>query len=277
MTFFRKGHSTETLLIRLLSDIYGAIDRSQVTLLALFDLSAAFDTVDHDILLQRLSISFGLSGNILDWLTSYLRDRSFMVAHGSTRSLWVPAPVGLPQGSVLGPLLYRIYTADLGSILAAASVLGQSYADDLQAYIHCLATQADAAVGTMSRAMETLQSWMSSNRLRLNPTKTHLIWLGTPQPLSKIDLTSLALKYPNFTFSTSVRDLGVTLDQELTFTRHINLLCRSCYYQLRQLKVISRSLSPSAASTLVHAFVVSRLDYCSAPFMMDFPPAGPGP
>jgi len=208
---FRKGHSTETLLIRLLSEIYGAIDRSQVNLLALFDVSAAFDTVDHDVLLQRLSISFGLSGNILDWLTSYLQDCSFMVAHGSTRSLWVPAPVGLPQGSVLGPLLYIIYTADLGSILAAASVLGQSYADDLQAYIHCLATQADAAVGTMSRAMETLQSWMSSNRLRLNPTKTQLIWLGKPQQLSKIDLTSLALKYPNFTFSTSVRDLGVTL------------------------------------------------------------------
>jgi hypothetical protein len=189
-----------------------------------------------------------------------------MVAHGSTRSLWVPAPVGLPQGSVLGPLLYIIYTADLGSLLAAAAVLSQSYADDLQAYIHCLAAQADAVVGTMSRAMETLHSWMSSNRLRLNPTKTQLIWLGTPQQLSKIDLASLALKYPHFTFSTSVRDLGVILDQELTFTRHINLLCRSCYYQLRQLKVISRSLSPSAASILVHAFVVSRgaVSCCSA-------------
>ena len=151
----------------------GSLTDPRSGLLALFDVSAAFYTVDHDISLQHLSISFGLSGNILDWLTSYLRDRSFMVAHGSTRSLWVPAPVGLPQGSVLGPLLYIIYTADLGSLLAAAAVLGQSYADDLQAYIH---------------SMETLQSWMSSNRLRLNPTKTQLIWLCTPQQLSKIDL-----------------------------------------------------------------------------------------
>src|SRR6188768_3258800 len=68
---FRKGHSTETLLVRLLSDIYGAIDRSQVILLALFAVSTAFDTVDHDIILRRLSTSFGLSGNFLDWIVSY--------------------------------------------------------------------------------------------------------------------------------------------------------------------------------------------------------------
>ena len=105
---FRKGHSTETLLVRLLSDIYGAIDRSQVTLLALFDVSAAFDTVDHDILLQHLSISFGLSGNILDWLTSFLQDRSFMVAHGSTRSLG-PCSSWVAPGLCPWPLLYIIY------------------------------------------------------------------------------------------------------------------------------------------------------------------------
>src|SRR6218665_2969274 len=105
---------------------------------------------------------------------------------------------------------------------------------------------------------------MSSNRLRLNPTKTQFIWFGTRQQLAKIDLGSLAIKYQHFTFSSSVRDLRVTLDQELTFVQHINLLCRSCYYQLRQLRVVSCSLSPAAASTLAHAFVVSRLDYCSA-------------
>src|SRR6218665_2872833 len=108
------------------------------------------------------------------------------------------------------------------------------------------------------QAIETLQSWMSSNRLRLNPTKPQFIWFGTRQQLAKIDLELLATKYPHFTFSSSVRDLGVTLDHELTFSQHINLL-----YQLRQLRVVSRSLSPAAPSTLVHAFVVSRLDYCS--------------
>src|SRR6218665_1157051 len=92
---FRKGHSTETLLLRLLSDIYGAVDRSRLTLLALFDVSAAFDTVDHEILLKRLQLSFGLSGNFIAWLASFLSERSLCVGHGSSRSQWVPAPHGL--------------------------------------------------------------------------------------------------------------------------------------------------------------------------------------
>src|SRR6218665_1399029 len=150
---FRKGHSTKTLLVRLLSDIYGAIDRSEVTLFGLVRCKCC--TVDHQILLQRLSISFGLSGNILGWLTSFLQDRSFMVAHGSTRSRWVPAPFGLPQGSVLGPLLYIIFTADLGPLLAAGAVLSQSYAADFQAYVHCSAGPALFAGEGINQAIYT--------------------------------------------------------------------------------------------------------------------------
>src|SRR3984885_8445094 len=155
-------------------------------------------------------------------------------------------------------------TADLGLLLEASSTLSQSYADDLQAYVHCQAAEAAAAVRKIGEATEILEAWMSSNRLRLNPSKTQYIWLGTRQQLAKIDMESLETEFPWVTFSLYVRDLGVTLDQELSFTRHINLLCRECYYQLRQLRVVSRSLTSTAASTLIHSFVVSRLDYCSA-------------
>src|SRR6218665_330478 len=105
---FRRGHSTETLLLRLLSDCYGAIDGGRVTLLALFDVSVAFDTVDHQILIKRLSVSFGLSGLPLDWITTFLAGRSRCVVFGTSRSPWALAPFGLPQGSVLAPLQYLV-------------------------------------------------------------------------------------------------------------------------------------------------------------------------
>ena len=194
---FRKHHSTETLLLRLLSDIYGAIDRGQLTLLALFDVSAAFDTVDHEILLERLNVSFGLTGNFLEWITSFLYDRSLCVVHGSTRSAWVPAQHGLPQGSVLGPILYIIYTSDLASLLTTHAVLGQLYADDVQAYKHCLSSSAISVVRDMSETLTALETWMSSNRLRLNPTKTKFIWLGNRKQLAKIDFDALVTEFPH--------------------------------------------------------------------------------
>src|SRR6218665_1537258 len=115
-------------------------------------------------------------------------------------------------------------------------MLGQLYADDIQVYQHCLASDALVTVSATSRTMEALGSWMSSNRFRLNPHKTQFIWLGTCQQLAKLDMIALTSAFPHFTFSSTVRDLGVTLDQELTLAPHIHSLCSACYYQLRQLR-----------------------------------------
>jgi len=115
-----------------------------------------------------------------------------------------------------------------------------------------------------SGTLVALDAWMSSNRLRLNPAKTKFIWLGNRKQLAKLDLAALATEFPSYAFSTTVRDLGVLLDQELTLAPHIHRLARDCYYQLRQLRTISRSLTPSATTTLVHSFITSRLDYCSS-------------
>jgi len=97
----------------------------------------------------------------------------------SSRSQWVPAPHGLPQGSVLAPLLYIIYMSELGPLLTDCALLGQLYTHDVQAYLHCLASDAMAAIRTMTLAAGALVAWISSNRLWLNPSKTQYIWLGT--------------------------------------------------------------------------------------------------
>ena len=261
---FRSHHSTETLLLSLLSDIYTAIDRSQLSLLALFDASAAFDMVDHELLLQRLHLSFGLCGTPFNWFKSYLTDRSQMVVLGNTRTPWVRVDLGVPQGSVLGPLLYILFTADIPSVLYKHQARGHLYADDVQALVHGLPYEQISLVERMSSLLQDLHFWMSSNKLSLNPSKTQLIWFGTKQQLHKLDLQLLATLFPHFTFSSSVRDLGVTLDSALTFTEHLSLLTRSCYYHLRRLRAIRRSVSSKVFTTMVHAFISSRIDYCNS-------------
>src|SRR6218665_313744 len=99
---------------------------------------------------------------------------------------------------------------------------------------------------------------MSSNRLRLNSAKNQFLWLGTRQPLALLDMAALSAAFPLLTFSSAMRDLGVTLDCELTFSTYVNLLSHDCFYQLHQLRTVTRSLTASATATLVHAFVANR-------------------
>src|SRR6218665_214303 len=169
------------------------MDKSHVTLLALFDASSAFDMVDHEILI-RLETSFGLSGSPLNWFRSYLSDRSQMVVLGDTRSCWVPVQFGVPQGSVLGPLLYILFTDDISRLFAKYFASGHLYADDVQAYVHGPPSQFLDIASSIASLAADLDSWMSSNRLSVNPSKIQLIWLGTtdlyllPKLLNYIEL-----------------------------------------------------------------------------------------
>ena len=264
---FRGHHSTETALLSLLSDIYVAIDQSHLSLLALFDVSSAFDMVDHEILLQRLQLSCGLSGIPLLWFKSYLTDRTQMVVLGDSRTEWVGVKFGVPQGSVLGPILYILFTADISLLFSKHRANGHLYADDTQAFVHGPSSDQLSLVRSIDCLASDLHYWMSTNRLCLNATKTQLIWFGTRQQLSKLDFQLLTEKFPAYTYSSSVRDLGVTLDSSLTFTEHISNLTRSCFFQLRRLRAIRRSVSPSVFTTIVHAFICSRLDYCNSLLM----------
>src|SRR6218665_2504690 len=230
---FRRNHSTETLLVCLLSDLHSAMDAGHVSLLALFDISSAFDSVDHSILLQHLSTSFGLTDKPLEWLRSFLSERINCVTFGSSRSAWVHAPFGVPQGSVLGPLLYIIYTADIGALLSSHGLLHQLYADDVQAHTHCPPDCAVTMVRQLCLAMDSLSGCLASNRLLLNPTKTQFIWLGNRRRLANIDRCLVAETFPHLVFCDNVRDLGIILDQELNFLAHVHQLTRRCYHRRR--------------------------------------------
>jgi len=169
-------HSTETAVIAVYNDLLLAADSGQVSALCLLDLTAAFNTVDHDLLLLRLERQYGLSGVVLLWFQSYLSGRSYRVIYVNRTSSIVYIVCSVPQGSVLGARLFILYTADLADVVQQYHVNFYAYADDNQLYLHCRRDVMMSVVERLERCLTAVSHWMAANRLKLNAEKTELLW-----------------------------------------------------------------------------------------------------
>ncbi len=170
---FRSGHSTETALLSVVEDLRPARTASKSSLLILLDLSAAFDTVNHQILLSTL-LRKGISGTALQWFDSYLSDRSFKVSWRGEVSKLQRLATGVPQGSVIGPLLFSVYMASLGSVVHKHGFSYHCYADDTQLYFSFHPDDLTIAV-RISACLVDISSWMKDHHLQLNLAKTELL------------------------------------------------------------------------------------------------------
>jgi len=263
---YRRFHSTETGILKLACDALLAADRGDVTLLGLLDLSAAFDTVDHSILIDRLQSTFGVCGPVLSWITTFISDRTQIVNFAGQQSTISVVLCGVPQGSVLGPILFLLYTADVTAIAQRHGFSAHSYADDTQLYLHVKAASCETELLRLSECISDIDSWMSSNRLRMNADKTQFIWLGTKQQLAKIHCSAVNLGTVSLPIVTEVTCLGVIFDSELTFSKHVKSVVRRCFYHMRQLRTVRKTLTTDSVKTLVHALIATRLDYCNSVF-----------
>lgn len=255
---FRSRHSTETALVKVVNDLFMAADSGALTILVLLDLSAAFNTVNYAILINRLECCVGITGIVLQWFRSYLSDRRQCVSMGGYTSDPSPVSTGVPQGSILGPLLFNIYILPLGQIIRRHGVSFHSYAGDTIIF-----SETNVVASALYNCLIEIKAWMRQNFLQLNSNKTKVMLLGCPRQLRNLLTVIYGLEVKS---SSEVRYLGVVFDASLTFKSHIRNVTKVSFFHLRNIARLHPMLPLPDAERLVHAFVSSWLDYCNALF-----------
>ena len=259
---FRTGHNTTTALIKINEDIREASDQRKLTILTLLDFSKAFDTLNIDLLICKMK-TLNFSQNVLAWFNSYLHERQQCVLIGSRSSSWREVKAGVPQGSILGPLLFILYIDDIMKTIKHCRY--HMYADDLQLYIHSPTDSINEAVTKINEDLALIYNWTEKFGLRLKTAKSQSMVIGHQRLLSTIDVNSIRPILINsnpIEYSDTVKNLGVYMDKHLNWNTQVTQICKKVFSLLHSLKHMRNSLPLSLKKTLIHTLVMPHFDYC---------------
>ncbi|CAB4038293.1 Hypothetical predicted protein [Paramuricea clavata] len=257
----KKHHSCETLNLLTGDTILKAMDGKLVTALILIDLSKAFDSVNHTFLLTKLS-NVGASPSVVKWFESYLTGRTQSVRIGSTVSTPLPVFYGVPQGAILSPLLFSIYTNDLPSSVHHSKL--ESYVDDSKLLLSFTVANVDCLKQQLEEDLYLIANSCSENELLINPGKTKYMLIGTRQNLQQLPV-DMTINFLNETITpvSFAKDLGMTIDSYLTYDQHITNLVSSCMNSLCQINRVKKCFDKEALTLIVSALVMNKMFYCS--------------
>ena len=250
-------HSTETALLKVKHDISSALDKHNSVLFVMLDLSAAFDTIDQNQLLGLLRDEYGITEKALSWFSTYLEDRTQRVQVETTTSDNVPLKCGVPQGSVLGPVIFTLYTAPIQRIIRKHGVKHHKYADDIQLYVEydpAVPGAREEAIRRLEACIKEILIWMSIRMLKLNDDKTEMVIFCSKHHLGQYVIKPVS----------HVRNLGVQMDDHLSMISQVTAICAACNFQLYRLSSVRRYLTVDATKNAVQALITSRLDYCNS-------------
>ena len=227
---YRPGHSTETDLLKVVNDLFLSLNKGNIYVIALLDFSSAFDTIDHPILVHRLHADFGFTYTFLQWFSSYLTDRTHYVSLSNHCSAFTHVHAGVPQGSVLGPMLCTMYIKPFSAIFDSHSIIHHSFADDLQLEMSAPPDIIYELLHSMQSCISDVKAWATANMLKLNDNKTELMLVTSKRTKHLHSLpTSITIGNAQIPFKKSVKNLGLTLDCHLTMNAHISKIARTCY------------------------------------------------
>ena len=253
---FRKNHSTEHALTEIVDQIRFSIDDKKMTCGIFIDLSKAFDTVNHQILLGKLE-HYGIAGKALDLIKSYLNERKQYVQIDKSKSQTRTVSCGVPQGSVLGPLFFLLFINDLPNCCPSGKV--RIFADDTNVFFQCDNNEDIKIIG--NTIMTQLCSWFSANKLTLNSDKSSFTIFKSNR--KKIQDLPEHIEFLNQKIrrTTHIKFLGVTLDEGLTWTQHINELCSKLKSLFHIFYNIRSYLSKENIKTIYYTLIYSRIKY----------------
>lgn len=257
---FKSGHSTTTALLKVIGDVREAMGKRNISLLVLYDFSNAFPSVHHDLLMHKLRV-LGFSTSAINWMYSYLGGRKQFVNLENDVSDLIDISFGVPQGSVLGPLLYSLYVNDIGDIFHNSSF--HLYADDLQNYLSFQPSDLYNAVSVINDEAKRLVDYARGHNLAINSSKTQVILVGNVKLLNKLPdvKPSVVIDDVALPYLETVNDLGVIVDRHLTWEPFATSICnksRGVIHRIRRHKDI---LPPVVRKRLIEALVFPILDY----------------
>ena len=270
---YRAKHSTETAIIKVLSDIVPDVATRRIVVVVLLDMSAAFDTVDHVTLMNRLETRYAISGTAHAWFGSYLKGWKSQVSFAGSLSDSVSLQFGVPQWSVLGPLLFMCYANPIGNIVRSHHLKYHIYADDCQIYDSFdphVPNAKESTLAKISECIAEIRRWLSVNYLKLNDSKSEFFITGSDHCLRHLNTDSIDLTIGNSNIMVSpvIRNLGCFFDAEMSFTPHVDNLRRTILFHIRNLWRIRRFMNTETCHHAVRALITSRLDYCNAAFTL---------
>ena len=253
---FRQGHSTEHALVEIIDKIKQAIDNNELTCGLFLDLSKAFDTVNHEILLYKLD-HYGIRGPALKLIKNYLTNRKQFVKIGKNKSELRPISCGVPQGSVLGPLLFILYINDLHKACSTGNI--RIFADDTNVFFKCKDIKEITRIGSL--LMIQLHQWFKSNKLTLNAEKSNFVVFRSKRNKQTNIPDQLQFENQKISRKNSVKYLGVILDEHLTWNEHILDLCNKLKRHFKTFYCIRRYLNKEQVKSIYYALIYSHIKY----------------